>query len=93
MKGLNKKEKKVLRRIVVSAALLLVLKLLPEMVFPVWPLYLVPYLIIGYDVLRKAFLGIVHGQVFDENFLMALATVGAYGTGDYAEAEIGRAHV
>ena len=86
MKGLNKKEKKVLRRIIVSAALLLILKLLPELPFPVWPLYLVPYLIIGYDVLRKAVLGIVHGQVFDENFLMALATVGAYGTGDYAEA-------
>ena len=86
MKGLNKKEKKVLRRIIVSAALLLIVKLLPELPFPVWPLYLVPYLIIGYDVLRKAVLGIVHGQVFDENFLMALATVGAYGTGDYAEA-------
>ena len=86
MKGLNKKEKKVLRRIIVSAVLLLILKLLPELPFPVWPLYLVPYLIIGYDVLRKAVLGIVHGQVFDENFLMALATVGAYGTGDYAEA-------
>ena len=86
MKGLPKKEKKVLRSIIVSAAPLLILKLLPELPFPVWPLYLVPYLIIGYDVLRKAVLGIVHGQVFDENFLMALATVGAYGTGDYAEA-------
>ena len=62
------------------------MKLLPELPFPVWPLYLVPYLIIGYDVLRKAVLGIVHGQVFDENFLMALATVGAFGTGEYAEA-------
>ena len=47
MKGLNKKEKKVLRRIIVSAVLLLILKLLPELPFPVWPLYLVPYLIIG----------------------------------------------
>ena len=47
---------------------------------------LIPYLIIGYDVLRKAVLGIVNGQVFDENFLMALATIGAFATGDYAEA-------
>lgn len=86
MKGLSKKEKKILRRIIVSAVLLLTVKLLPEPAFPVWPLYLIPYLIIGHDVLRKAGLGVVRGQVFDENFLMAIATVGAFGTGDYAEA-------
>ena len=81
MKGLSKKEKKILRRIIVAAVLLLTVKLLPEPAFPVWPLYLIPYLIIGYDVLRKAGLGVVRGQVFDENFLMAIATVGAFGTG------------
>lgn len=48
-------------------------------------LYLIPYLIIGYDILRKAVLGILHGEVFDENFLMAVATVGAIALGDYAE--------
>ena len=89
MKGLSKlskKEKKILRRIIVSAVLLLTVKILPEPAFPVWLLYLIPYLIIGYDVLRKAGLGVVRGQVFDENFLMAIATVGAFGAGDYAEA-------
>ena len=51
-----------------------------------WALYLVPYLLIGWDVLWKAVRNIAHGQIFDENFLMALATVGAFGTGEYAEA-------
>ena len=53
---------------------------------PLWPLYLVPYLVIGWDVLYKAVRNIGNGQVFDENFLMALATVGAFATGEYAEA-------
>ncbi|MBP3486539.1 MAG: heavy metal translocating P-type ATPase, partial [Oscillospiraceae bacterium] len=53
---------------------------------PLWPLYLVPYLIIGYDVLYRAVRNIGNGQVFDENFLMGLATVGAFATGEYAEA-------
>ena len=51
-----------------------------------WPLYLIPYLIIGWDVLWRAIRNIANGQVFDENFLMALATVGAFGTGEYSEA-------
>ena len=108
MNRLTPKQQRMLRRIVISAVLLVIVKLLPETVscpvaipfltttkvtadgipsfqLALWPLYLVPYLIVGYDVLRKAVLGIVHGQVFDENFLMALATVGAYGTGEYAE--------
>jgi Cd2+/Zn2+-exporting ATPase len=50
-----------------------------------WPLYLIPYLIIGWDVLWRAIRNIANGQVFDENFLMALATVGAFGTGEYSE--------
>ncbi|EKC71243.1 cadmium-exporting ATPase, partial [human gut metagenome] len=48
-------------------------------------LYLIPYAVIGYDILRKAVLGIMHGEVFDENFLMAVATVGAMGLGEYSE--------
>lgn len=51
-----------------------------------WPLYLIPYLIIGWDVVWRAIRNIANGQVFDENFLMALATVGAFGTGEYSEA-------
>ena len=84
------KQKKILRRILIATALLLVLQLLPETVFDTldtpfsgagyWALlalYLVDYLIIGYDILVKAFKGIKNRQVFDESFLMAIATVGA----------------
>lgn len=86
---MNKKQKKVLCRIIVSAALVILLALLqqllplPKMVFNF--LYLVPYLIAGYDVLKKAGIGIIHGQVFDENFLMAVATVGAIILGENLE--------
>ena len=90
---MTKKQKKVLVRIVISAVLVVVFGLLPvEDGYLRLVLFLVPYLIIGYDILRKAVLGIFNGQVFDENFLMALATVGAIVLGEYTE-EIGRAHV
>jgi len=83
---MTRKEKKTLARILIAAGLLLVCKLLPEGTGYIGLLYLVPYLIIGWDVLWQAVRNIAHGQVFDENFLMALATVGAFATGEYAEA-------
>ena len=73
-------------RILIAAALLILVKLLPLTGWVRGLCCLAPYFIIGYDVLRKAALGIVNGQVFDENFLMALATVGAYATGEFDEA-------
>ena len=86
MATLTKKQKKNRNRILIAAALLILIKILPLTGWVQEVCCLVPYLIIGYDVLRKAFLGIVNGQVFDENFLMAIATVGAYATGDFDEA-------
>ena len=107
---MTKKQKRTLWRILLSAALLAVVALLPlptlwlpgalplvsvshvsqdgSAAFSLapWVLYLVPYLLIGWDVLWKAVRNIAHGQVFDENFLMAIATVGAFATGEYAEA-------
>ncbi|MBU5627435.1 cadmium-translocating P-type ATPase [Oscillibacter sp. MSJ-2] len=105
---MSKKQKKMLTRILTSAVLLILVKLLPVISLPAsvpllslshtapdgtaaftlsrWPLYLIPYLIIGWDVLWRAVRNIAHGQVFDENFLMALATVGAFATAEYAEA-------
>ena len=75
-----------LYRIILSAVLIVIIKLLPlENRYVELLLFLVPYLVIGYDILRKAVLGIFHGQVFDENFLMALATVGAMILGEYLE--------
>ncbi len=90
MKNLTRKQRKMLFRILLAAALLIAVKLLPT-ALPVpgwaeWVLYLVPYAVIGWDVLWKAVRNILNGQVFDENFLMALATVGAFATGEYAEA-------
>lgn len=83
---MNKKQKKVLYRIIVAAVLVIALAFLPvSNPYIKAVLYLVPYFVIGYDVLKKAVLGIVHGEVFDENFLMAVATVGAMLLGDYAE--------
>ena len=83
---MSKKQKKVLSRILVSAVLVLLFCLIPvENQYLKFALFLIPYLIIGYDILRKAVLGIVNGQVFDENFLMALATVGAILLGEYIE--------
>ena len=82
---MSKKQKKVLYRLIIAAILLVVASLLP--VTGIWKLlcFLVPYFIIGYDVLLGALHGIVNGQIFDENFLMAIATVGAMGVGDYKE--------
>lgn len=83
---MTKKQKKVLIRIIVSAVLVVAFSLIPvENQYIRLALFLIPYLIIGYDILKKAVLGIVNGQVFDENFLMALATVGAIILGEYVE--------
>lgn len=86
---MTKKQKKTLYRILAAAALLIAVACLTEFVpmpqLAQFALHLIPYLVIGWDVLRKAFLGIIHGEVFDENFLMAIATVGAMGVGEYRE--------
>ncbi|MDE5817757.1 MAG: cadmium-translocating P-type ATPase [Lachnospiraceae bacterium] len=82
---MNKKQKKMPLRIIITAALMVLLAVLPIDGRIKTALYLIPYLVIGYDILRKAFLGIIHGQVFDENFLMAVATVGAIGIGEMVE--------
>ena len=82
---MTKKQKKVLVRIIVAAVLLIILHFVPLEGMWLGLLYLIPYAVIGYDILRKAVLGIMHGEVFDENFLMAVATVGAMGLGEYSE--------
>lgn len=82
---MTKKQKKVLIRIIVAAILLIILHFVPLEGMWLGLLYLIPYAVIGYDILRKAILGIMHGEVFDENFLMAVATVGAMGLGEYSE--------
>ena len=83
---MNKKQKKNLYRIVAALVLVLILKLLPQFPTPVeLLLYCIPYLVVGWDVLRKALLGIKNRQPFDECFLMAVATVGAFALGDYVE--------
>ena len=82
---MNKKQKKVLVRIIVAALLIVILSFLPVEGYLEFGLYMVPYLVIGYDILKKAFKGILNRQVFDENFLMAVATVGAIILGDYKE--------
>lgn len=83
---MTKKQKKVLIRILVSANLVLLCAVLPvENPYLRLGLFMIPYLIIGYDILRKAILGVIHGEVFDENFLMAVATVGAIILGEYLE--------
>ena len=89
---MNKKQKKMLTRIIIAAVLLVVLHFIPITGIPRFICYLAIYLEIGYDILKKASKGIKNGQVFDENFLMAIATVGAFGlavyekSGDYNEA-------
>ena len=83
---MTKKQKKVFYRIIAAAVLMVILHFVPAEGYLRLVLYLVPYLIIGYDILRKAALGILHGEVFDENFLMAVATVGAMLLGVYHEA-------
>ncbi|CUN95990.1 Cadmium%2C zinc and cobalt-transporting ATPase [Coprococcus eutactus] len=99
---MTKKQKKVLRRIIISAVLLVAMAVTftvldktgmvdlenPSVMWRCIEIvaYLIPYFVIGYDILKKAFLGIIHGEVFDENFLMAIATVGAMVLGEYKEA-------
>ena len=89
---MTKKQKKMLTRILVCAVMLLALQLLPITGLPRFALYLAAYLVIGYDILKKAARGIGNGRVFDENFLMAVATIGAFAlaiyekSGDYNEA-------
>lgn len=86
---MSKKQKKVLIRIIISTVLLVALMITSKLVelnkWVEFVLFLVPYLIIGYDILKKAIKGIAKGQVFDENFLMAVATIGAVALGDFAE--------
>lgn len=82
---MNKKQKKVLIRIIVSAVLLIGFSFIPVEGYLKPVLYMIPYLVIGYDILKKAFKGIRNHQIFDENFLMAAATVGAIILGDYRE--------
>ncbi len=82
---MNKKQKKVLTRIIIAFVLLVLLNFLPVDGYLRMALYMVPYLVIGYDILKKAFKGIRNRQVFDENFLMAVATIGAIALGDYQE--------
>ena len=89
---MNRKQKKMLARILTAAAMLIALKLIPVTGVLQLALYLVAYLVIGYDILKKAWKGILNRQVFDENFLMAVATIGAFAlaiyerSGDYVEA-------
>ena len=82
---MNKKQKKMLVRIIISFVLVVVFSQLPVEGYPRFGLFMIPYLIIGYDILKKAFKGIRNKQVFDENFLMAVATIGAILLGDYTE--------
>ena len=83
---MTKKQKKVLYQIIAAVILIVILKLLPTFPTPVeMVLYLIPYLVVGWDVLRKALKGIKNRQPFDECFLMAVATVGAFALGDYVE--------
>ena len=88
---MNKKQKKMLTRILIAAVMMIVLELIPTTGILRFGLYMIPYLVIGYDILRKAFRGILNRRIFDENFLMVVATLGAIavglaGTGDYTEA-------
>ncbi len=82
---MNKKQKKVLKRIMIAIVLMVIIKLLPVNGMIEFILFMIPYLVIGYDILKKAGKGILNRQVFDENFLMAVATVGAIALGEYTE--------
>ncbi len=91
---MNQKQKKMLRRIIIAFALFVVLLVCEhsglfkriEQSWILLPIYLVPYLVIGYDIIYKAARNIRNGQVFDENFLMMIATFGAFGIREYSEA-------
>ncbi len=82
---MNKKQKKVLIRIIIAATLMIVLGFIPVNGYLRCALYMIPYIIIGYDILRKSVKGILKKQIFDENFLMSIATVGAIILGEYTE--------
>ena len=82
---MNKKQKKVLIRIIAASVTMILFAFIPVEGWLEFVLFMIPYLIIGYDILLKAFKGIKNKQVFDENFLMAVATVGAIALGDYKE--------
>lgn len=82
---MTKKQNKVLIRIIVAAVLMIGFSFLPISGWLAFGLYMIPYIVIGYDILKKAFKGILNRQVFDENFLMAVATVGAVCLGEYKE--------
>lgn len=82
---MSKKQKKVLIRIIIAAILVVAVSFIPVTGYAELGLFLIPYLVIGYDILRKAGLGIINGKVFDENFLMSIATIGAMALGEYRE--------
>ena len=82
---MTKKQKKVLLRIIIAAVLVIALQFIPVKGYVRFGLYMIPYLVIGYDILKKAGKGILNRQIFDENFLMAVATIGAIALGDYKE--------
>ena len=84
---MNKKQKNLLIRVIAAGVLMIILSILPLEQYPIlrFLLFLIPYLTVGYDILRKAFKGIMNRQVFDENFLMAVATIGAMALGEYTE--------
>ena len=82
---MTKKQKKVLARIIIAAVLVIALQFVPVEGYVRFGLYMIPYLVIGYDILKKAGKGILNRQIFDENFLMAVATIGAIALGDYKE--------
>lgn len=82
---MTKKQKKILIRIIIAAVLVIALQFIPVKGYVRFGLYMIPYLVIGYDILKKAGKGILNRQIFDENFLMAVATIGAIALGDYKE--------
>ena len=82
---MTKKQKKAMIRIIIAVVLVGLISLLPVKGYIRFALFMIPYLVIGYDILRKAVKGIMNRQVFDENFLMAVATIGAIALGDYTE--------
>ena len=86
VRNMTKKQKKMLSRILIAVALLILFSLLPLEGALRFGLFMVPYFVVGYDILRKALKGVWNRQVFDESFLMTVATVGAIALGDYAEA-------
>ena len=87
---LTRKQKKMLIRIIIAFVVLVIFIVTLRFIeLPWWAelvIFVVPYLIAGYDVLKTAFINLIHGQIFDEKFLMMVATIGAFGTGDYPEA-------